>query len=188
MGRILTLTGVSGSGKTTLARMLIERVPGAAMVTSYTTRGARASDVPGEYAYISNEYYEVMAEWGEFLRPFEHVGIRFGTKRKDIDAVLGATMGIGIMMLLPTAMPALRTYLLSRGVLESHVPVFVLGPDDAGIRNRLARRGGEPRKIAQRIWDERGWESDARTSGIPYSFVCNDGPIEAAYEQVRALV
>jgi|SRR3989344_3584092 len=188
MGRILTLSGVSGSGKTTLAGMFIERMPNAAMVTSYTTRKARTNDVPGEYNYVSSGTYDAMALGGEFLWTATHGSIRHGTKAIDIDVALGKPEGFSIMILVPNIMQALREYLNARGALQAHVPVYLFCPSENLIRRRLEHRGDTRESVKKRIQSERGWDGEAGVSGVPYMYIRNDGPIEAAYKQVRALI
>ncbi|MDO8408128.1 MAG: AAA family ATPase [bacterium] len=184
MVRILTLTGVSGAGKTTLARLLIERVGGTSIVTSYTTRKARASDVPGEYNHVSSRTHDAMALRGEFLWTAAHGSVRYGTKAADIDIALGKPEGLGIMILVPSAMQALREYLTARGALQAHVPIYIIVPDEDVLMRRLARRGDARKEVEKRLSEARSWKEAAVASDIPYAFVRNDGPVEAAYEQV----
>ena len=189
MARILTLTGVSGSGKTTLARLLIERVDGTSIVTSYATRKARASDVPGEYNYVSSRTYDAMALRGEFLWTATHGSVRYGTKAIDIDIALGKPEGLSIMILVPSVMQALREYLTARGALQTHMPIYIIVPDEDVLMRRLARRGDARKEVEKRFSEARSWKEAATASDVPYAFVCNDGPIEAAYEQVlRSLI
>ena len=188
MARILTLAGVSGSGKTTLAGMFIERMPNAAMITSYTTRAFRTSDLLGEYARISNETYDAMVAEDEFLWTVAHGSPRYGTIARDIDAVLRKADGVGIMILVPDKVPALRDYLATRGALEAHVPVYICSPGEKLIQCRLEHRGDTRERIVERLALESGWDGKAGVSGVPYVYVRNEGPIEAAYEQVRALI
>lgn len=184
MGRIVSFTGRSGSGKSKRAALLVERVPLARRIVSYTTRPPRPDDASGEYACVSKDEFEAMAVREAFLWAPYYGSSRYGTKREDIAAAL-RTPGIHVITLVPEVVPALRNYLASRGALDSYVPFYVRNPGEEVIRERLARRQSfGAAEVAARMEAEKAWDGDAVASGIGYAFISNSPVLEDAYAEI----
>lgn len=190
MTHLLSFTGSSGVGKTTLARALVERMPRVSMVKSYTTREKRLNDLSGEYEYISPEEYDLLATTDVFLKPIQHVGNRYGTRKSSIDAVFAhGPHDVGIMILVPEIIPVLRNYLAAKDRIAFHVPVFIVPPSEDVLRTRLVNRGDKSEDIERRLSEAVSWEAEVRASTtIPYHFIRNDGDLEGPLEKIIALV
>jgi guanylate kinase len=188
MGRIVSFTGVSGVGKTMIAHAVAERMGNARMVASYTTRAPRPSDIRCEYVYVSNASYDAMNICGEFLWVAQHAGIRYGTKAPSISAVCRDQGAIGIMILVPSVIPALRAYLESIDALQNHAPVFIESPPRDVLVERLRARGATDEDIERRLIEAAAWDKDAYASAIPYWFIRNNGtPDEAVLATLSLL-
>lgn len=189
MGAIVTISGVSGSGKSTLARELLARMSGSRLITSCSVhRPARPSDLPGEYTPLTGECYNELALNGKLLWTASHGSIRYATRTYDVDHAI-ASPGTYLMILVPGVVRVLRAYLASRGALKAHRPLFIVHPGETIIKRRLAERGEKPETIALRAILEHSWDGEAGVSGVPYSYIRNDGSLEEAYAQVaRAII
>lgn len=188
MAKILTLTGQSGVGKTTIARAVLFAKPDARMVTSYTTRDRRLSDLDGEYKYVSDEEFASMESRGMFLWTAEHDGKQYGTTARSIHAVCIESHIIGIMILVPEVIEKLRKYLASIGMLSAHTPLFVVSPQKEVLLSRLLARGDIRASIDRRLEQAGSWEMQARTLDVQFRFVRNDGPIGEVVSEVLSAV
>ena len=187
MAHILSLTGSSGVGKTTIARALISALPNAQMVTSYTTRKARETDITGEYVYVSEESFSASERAGEFLWTATHAGMHYGTKAEQIKNICDAD-ALGIMILVPEVISKLRAYLTSLGKLSTHVPVFVISPEREVLLARLATRSDAVRDTERRLAEASPWEERIRAEGVPFHFIPNGGAVEEAVQEVTSLL
>ncbi len=176
MGQITTFTGASGTGKDSIARAL-----GFSYVTSTTTRGPRPSDNPGEYEYLEQEdfHYEEEA-WNAFLWVTTHGGNYYGTKYEPINNALSRSEN-STMILVPEVLPLLLAYVGKEKVM----PFYIHSPGEAILRTRMEQRGDSNTSIDRRLKESRNWDEEAEKSGIPYTFITNNGMIEEAVEMVR---
>ncbi len=181
--KIVTFTGASGSGKSSIAKELL-KCSGSdlsyKLVVSVTTRSSRESDLPGEYECISLDGFAARDENGAFLWKADYAGNRYGTMRQSIDDALDGS-SLSMMILVPETVPLLRGYTGNDKVLS----FFVQSPDAAILRQRMELRGDTPDNIARRLSKDDEWEQVARSSGIPYVYIQNDGELEETVEQVR---
>ncbi|OGN03304.1 MAG: hypothetical protein A2655_00545 [Candidatus Yanofskybacteria bacterium RIFCSPHIGHO2_01_FULL_43_42] len=181
--RILTVTGPSGSGKTTIVGELLKKHPEWKMVLSLTSRESRESDLPGEYRCNVSRKEFLRRELGrEFMWLVRAHGNMYGTLQADVRMALDSR-NLSLMQILPDSVKQLRIQAPGR-VLS----VFILPPDEEGLRRRLERRGEQPEAIERRVADCRKWEEEARFSDIPYEFIRNDGTVVEAVEKVEQII
>lgn len=187
MAKILTLTGRSGVGKTSIAELLCREHENVRLVQSYTTRKPRPSDLPGEYAYISEE--EFMARSSEFLWATSYHGCHYGTRAESICEVFRNKESVGIMILVPEVIQKLRGFLKYLRKESAHVPVFVRSPSRFVLRERLCHRGDALVALQERAHLSSKWEENARLSRDPiFHFVSNNGPLASAVSAVLELI
>jgi guanylate kinase len=86
--RLIVISGPSGAGKTSVARRLLEDPRFARSVTA-TTRAPRGSERDGvDYEFLSPEAFERRVAEGGFLEHAHVYGARYGTPRKNVQAIL----------------------------------------------------------------------------------------------------
>jgi guanylate kinase len=189
MGRIIVLVGPSGSGKTTIAKELLMRNIFCQMVTSYTTRAARDTDLPGEYHYASLEYLDTLNAAKKLLWPVVKGGTAYyGTTRNSVTAVLDDPEALGIMILEPSVIEILTNFVYhyrGRNSWSNLILVFLIPPSQDEQIRRMHARGDTELQIARRLRHERNWESDAHASTLPYLFVVTNTPPKETVNEIK---
>ncbi|MDO8676062.1 MAG: AAA family ATPase [Candidatus Azambacteria bacterium] len=178
---ILTITGASGVGKTTIIKKLLETRPDVKLIKSWTTRGPRESDLPGEYEYnVPAEEMQILEK--DFFKIFNAHGNSYGTLKKSVvEAFLDSEPRI--LILVPEAVEAIRDYFSKYDVyLERIVSFYVLSPGEEELRRRLS--GRNETDIQKRIDDCKKWDDAAIASDIPYIFLSNNKSVSGIDEVV----
>lgn len=187
---IITITGASGVGKTTIAKRFLEMMPCAKLVTSFTTRSPRPSDLPGEYEYNMPEE-ELKRRRDEFLWVVSVHGNLYGTSKKSVMGALALSSAADswLMMLTPEVIPQLRKYISGlEGDKRRIAPFYVLSPSDEELRKRLSARGDDEGTVQKRINDCKKWDRDAIQSDIPYIFLTNNEPTTGVEKAIRQML
>ena len=179
--RIVSFTGPSGAGKTSIIKELLRLNPGWRLVTSYTTRGPRNSDLFGEYrCNVHEEEFLDPRKSSKFAWTVSVHGNSYGHLRGSIkSALMGTYPPMWMLTLTPDFV--LDFLKLSGG---RALPIFVLPPEADILRQRLSARGESEETIVKRIQDCREWTEDARVSDLPYVFLENNGTIEETAQKV----
>jgi len=186
---IITITGASGVGKTSIIKRLLEVRPSSRLIQSITSRSARPTDLDGEYEYdVSASDFEVRKD--DFLWVTTAHGNCYATSRKSVcEFWLRRTLFFpGCMILVPSALPILRKYLVD---CDRLVSFYVLSPPEEELRRRLVARGDDEAIIERRIDDCKKWDAEALQSDIPYVFLSNgesEVGVERAVEQMRVFL
>ena len=90
-GLLFVVSAPSATGKTTVVERLVEVCPTLVRSRSYTSRAARAGEQDGvDYNFVSRPAFDGMVERGEFLEWADVFGNRYGTARRDTEALLSA--------------------------------------------------------------------------------------------------
>lgn len=178
-GTLFVISAPSGTGKSTLARRLLESVPGLVFSVSYTTRPRRAGEEDGrEYHFVDDARFDAMIDAGGFLEwahVFEH---RYGTGRAATERALAS----GVDLLLDIDVQGARQVRTS-GL--DVVSVFILPPDFAALRDRLARRGSEGGlALAIRLREARGEAMEYDR----FEYVVVNADLEGATAELAAII
>ncbi|MDO8548179.1 MAG: AAA family ATPase [bacterium] len=166
---ILSITGPSGVGKTTLLHNLLKNIPEARPLTSYTTREARPSDEPGEYAYVSHEEFKQIEQSGVFLWEAKTYVNRYGTKKEDIDRALNG--GFYVPVLVIDAVKKLHEYARSVGKESQATYMYIFIDDENELRKRFKERGDSAEETEARIQECRDWNAKVAESGVPFIYL-----------------
>ena len=173
------ISGPSGAGKTTLYRMALEGIEGIRHSVSYTTRPRREGEVSGrDYWFVDDATFDRMIEKREFIEHASIHGHRYGTARRDLEAMLDG----GLDVILEIDVQGARSL---RGVLEGAVYVFIAPPSVDELRRRLSARGKDsPGEIEKRLQAALG---EIRSAG-EYDYIIINEEIGSSYESLRAVI
>lgn len=86
---IVALVGPSGSGKSDIAKKLLEKEPRFEKLLSYTTVDPTSNKKNDWYSYIDKNEFFNMLESNELFQSTMYAGHGFGSKKSDVDALLG---------------------------------------------------------------------------------------------------
>lgn len=181
---ILTLTGASGAGKSTVAKGILVRERSALLLTSYTTRPQRETDLPNEYAYLSQEEFNQMKKRGDFLWHVCVTGFYYGTTKASVENALNDDEHTHLMILTVEAVATLRSY--SQGLARGGrvCSFYILSPPQKTLRKRLEARGDSEVTIAKRLKECQSWDEQAKNSGTPFKFVANERKPKSVVDEV----
>lgn len=140
------ISAPSGAGKTTLCRMAAAHFPEVRNSVSYTTRKPRPGEVDGrDYWFVEDEAFDRMVDSGEFLEYAGVYGRRYGTSKKDLEALLDQGWSVILEI---DVQGAARV----RQALKGGVYIFILPPSLEACEKRLIARGKDsPEDIRKRL-------------------------------------
>lgn len=168
---ILTLTGASGTGKTTLANMLYQALPNALPLISYTTRKSRPTDLPGDYAFLSEQEFASMETHDDFLWTANVGETRYGTTKDSLRHALEDNSRIHVMILVPETVPNVHDFAKSIGMADQVKSFLFETPSSDVLRERMSGRGDDAESIQGRIETTGAFESKARATGISFIMI-----------------
>jgi guanylate kinase len=139
LGNLFILSGPAGAGKGTLREMLFREIPDMVFSVSCTTRERRTGETEGkDYYYISRDEFVKMITHDEFLEWAEVHGNYYGTRKSDVERVLGE----GRDILLEIDVQGCR---LVKSRKPDAIRIFITAPSLDELENRLEERGTESR-------------------------------------------
>ncbi|MCC6503236.1 MAG: guanylate kinase [Deltaproteobacteria bacterium] len=173
------ISAPSGAGKTTLCRMAAAHFPEIRNSVSYTTRKPRPGEVNGrDYWFIDDETFDRMVAAGEFL---EHAGVygrRYGTSRKDLEALLEEGFSVILEIDVQGAASIRKT-------LKGGVYIFILPPSLKACEQRLVDRGKDsPEDIRKRL---KIAEEEIK-SAPSYDYLIVNDDLGRAFEDLKAVM
>ena len=86
---IVVLVGPSGSGKSKIATRFLAENDNFEKLTSYTTKDPTAVEENKWYNYVSLEDFRAMCDSGEMLQSTMYAGHGYGSKKADVEKILG---------------------------------------------------------------------------------------------------
>ncbi len=86
---IFVLVGPSGSGKSKLATRILNKTDRFEKLVSYTTKDATATEPNEWYNYVTVNKFQKMRQSGEMFQSTMYAGHGYGSKKEDVDAILG---------------------------------------------------------------------------------------------------
>ena len=177
---MFVLSSPSGAGKTTISRKLLEADSHLRMSVSATTRPMRPGEIDGrDYHFTTREQFDRMVENGDFLEWAEVFGNRYGTPKAEIEQGLEA----GRDFLFDIDWQG--TQQLRQSMPDHVVPVFLLPPSLAELRERLTGRGTDS---ADTIAGRMARAKDEISHWDGYDFVVVNDDVESCFNQVRQIL
>jgi guanylate kinase len=143
-GLLFVISAPSGAGKTSICRELLVRHPGLIESISYTTRPMRAGETSGvDYHFVPRNRFEQMVADGAFVEWAEVHGNCYGTARETLQRACA----VGQDVLLDIDVQG-AAQLRASGL--DGVFIFILPPDMATLRRRLAGRNTDSVEAIER--------------------------------------
>jgi guanylate kinase len=176
---VFIISAPSGSGKSTLVSCLLARDPQLRFSVSYTTRGVRGNEKPGEsYIYISRQEFEDRVQRGEFLEHAQVFGNYYGTNRK----VLEQAQSEGKDLILDIDVQGARQ--LKKRIPEA-VSIFVLAPSRDILEQRLRMRSEDSEEVIQRRLTDAAVEI---RNYAEYDYVVVNHQLEESVDTLAAII
>lgn len=117
---VVVLVGPSGSGKSKIATQVLAQTDRYEKLMSYTTNDPTAVEKNEWYNYVPLDTFRSMCESGEMFQSTMYAGHGYGSRKQDVDAILGkgkcvlTTMDIGGAMSLKTYFKNVITIYIKR--------------------------------------------------------------------------
>ena len=145
--RIVILSAPSGGGKTTISEALRARRRDIGYSVSATTRRPRPGEVDGKaYHFVPRPEFDRMIAAGEFLEWAEYAGNRYGTLKREVEAILKSGKHVLLDIEVQGADQVWR-----RNSGQRPIRIFILPPSGRGWMERLKGRETEsPESLARR--------------------------------------
>lgn len=196
--RIVTLSGASGVGKSTIVQGVSALLPKVVrLVTSTTTRLPRASDLDGEYEYVTRAEFENLQRDDKFLWWVSVTGEFYGTKKYHVDSLLKGAGIIGLMPITPETVLLLKTHLernYPRCDWRNVYSFYIIALPDVVLRERMQKRGDNPADTERRLQECHNWDKWARNActpgglGVFNEFITNESSPNVAIAYVAQTI
>ncbi|MBI5826542.1 MAG: guanylate kinase [Deltaproteobacteria bacterium] len=169
----------SGAGKTTLCKKAVDFFEDFRHSISYTTRRPRPGETDGvEYRFIDDAAFDAMIERGEFIEYAGVYGKRYGTSKKDLEALLSG----GFNVILEIDVQGADRV---REALDGTVSIFILPPSIEACEKRLVSRGKDgPEDIKRRL---KIAEDEIRKTP-DYDYIIINDDLEEAFGRMRSII
>ncbi len=176
---LLVLSAPSGGGKSTIARALLDARDDLGYSISATTRAPRPGEQDGvDYHFLSREEFERRETAGEFIESASYGGERYGTLRREVDAVFAAGRHVVLDIEVAGARQVRRAF-------AEAVLVFVLPPSGAVLADRLrARRTEDAPALGRRL----DIASDELLAAAEYDYVVVNDDLVTAVAHVAGIL
>ncbi len=179
MTTVFIISAPSGSGKSTLVSRLLASDPTLRFSVSYTTRGPRGNEKPGEsYVYITPEDFRKRIEHGEFLEHAEVFGNFYGTHRE----VLEQAQAEGKDLILDIDVNGARQL---KERIPGAVTIFILPPSRDILEQRLRARSEDSEAVIQRRLKD---AADELRNYKQYDYVLVNHRVEESTATLAAII
>jgi len=145
-GRLFIVSGPSGAGKSALCNALLQQCADLKLCTSCTTRTPRPGEIDGrEYHFLCTNDFKAQRDRNMFLEWACVHGNLYGTRQKDVEAILEADDDVLLEIDWQGASQVAKK-------MPSAIRVFILPPSMDELCRRLNSRGqDEPDVIERRM-------------------------------------
>lgn len=178
---VAVISAPSGCGKDTIIERVLDRLPGAALSVSHTTRPPRPKEGGGmeqhgvDYFFVDEAAFAEQIRSGEMLEYAEIHDHLYGTSRAGVRAM--AERGCDLIILNIETCGAMQV----KAADPSAVTIFILPPGAQELRRRLVDRGTDtPEDIEKRMS-----EAPAQVKmAYAYDYIVMNDKFDDAVEEV----
>ncbi|MDO4427634.1 MAG: guanylate kinase [Moraxella sp.] len=143
-GTLFIITAASGTGKTSLVKELVDNTNHLKVSVSHTTRQPRAGEINGQhYHFVSVDAFNQMIHRAEFLEFAQVFDNFYGTSQKTVEHLL--EHGNDVILEIDW-----QGALQVKKIMPKAVMIFILPPDRAALRTRLAGRGQDSDEVIEK--------------------------------------
>lgn len=179
-GLLIVISGPSGVGKGTVRNALFQR-EGHNLVysISMTTRAPRNGETNGkEYYFVSREEFEERIKNNQFLEYAEFVGNYYGTPLDKVEDNLNEGNEVVLEIEVQGAMQV-------RKKKKDAIFIFIAPPTMQDLKNRLNRRGTEPKEVIQSRYEKACREVEL---AYLYDYIVVNDSVENAADKIMAII
>ncbi|MCI5939421.1 MAG: guanylate kinase [Acholeplasmataceae bacterium] len=179
-GLLIVISGPSGVGKGTVRNALFQR-EGHNLVysISMTTRAPRNGETNGkEYYFVSREEFEERIKNNQFLEYAEFVGNYYGTPLDKVEDNLNEGNEVVLEIEVQGAMQV-------RKKKRDAIFIFIAPPTMQDLKNRLNRRGTEPKEVIQSRYEKACREVEL---AYLYDYIVVNDSVENAADKIMAII
>lgn len=174
---IVALVGPSGSGKSDIAKQLLEKEPKFEKLLSYTTIDPTAKTENDWYNYIDKNEFFKMIDNNELFQSTMYAGHGFGSKRSDVDSLIGDGKTVLTIMDICGAM-SLKTH------YKDVVTIYVKRDKRELLKSILEKNSTNEDKVNRII----SIDDERRNEEICDYVVENNGDYEKIADQILELL
>lgn len=177
-GLVFVMSAPAGTGKTTLVKMLKDEFHNVVSNVSYTTRPARACEVPErDYHFISVKEFEKKIKEDEFLEYAKVFHNYYGTSRKSVEAQ--REKGKHVILVIDT-----QGAMQLKGRIDA-IFIFVSPPSIEELRARLMGRQSED---SSAIETRLSWAENEMALSSNYDYHIVNENLKVAYDVLRSIL
>lgn len=179
-GLLIVISGPSGVGKGTVRNALFQK-EGHNLVysISMTTRAPRNGETNGkEYYFVSREEFEERIKNNQFLEYAEFVGNYYGTPLDKVEDNLNEGNEVVLEIEVQGAMQV-------RKKKRDAIFIFIAPPTMQDLKNRLNRRGTEPKEVIQSRYEKACREVEL---AYLYDYIVVNDSVENAADKIMAII
>lgn len=180
-GQVIVISGPSGVGKSTICNALVQRIEGAQLITSLTTRPMGENEQNGrEYWFTSKEDFQAKIQKGELLEYAEVFDNYYGTPKSGVDEALAKG---NIVLLEIDVQGGQQTKVL----YPDAKLIFIVPPSPKVLRQRISDRGrGETKEVLELRLNEASNEIAAAWKFYEYMVINDD--LETAIKETMDII
>ena len=174
---IVILVGPSGSGKTKIAGKMLNHLNTFEKLVSYTTKDLTATKTNDWYNYVTIDEFNKMVSTGELFESTMYAGHGYGSKKEDLERILGQNKNVIATMDICGAM-AIKTH------FENVVTVYIKRDRQVLIETIFKKKCSDEDKVNRII----SIDSEKANEDICDYVVRNDGSYEKAALEIINLL
>ena len=179
-GLLIVLSGPSGVGKGTVRKALFN-MEGHNLVysISMTTRSPRNGEVNGEdYYFVSKEEFEDRIKKGKMLEYAQFVNNYYGTPLDEVEKQLASGNEVVLEIEVQGALQV-------RDKMKDAIFIFIAPPSFDALKDRLYRRGTEPKEIIE----ERIAKAKSEFAlAYKYDYIVVNDEVNNAADRIMAII